>query len=78
MNVISFPQWLRLMRQSKGYSQARLASTLKVLPQTISNWETGKSKVSLTPEQTCLLCEAIECDLIQLAKASKGEIAIVD
>ena len=75
---LSFSQWFKLQRVFKDISQAHIASKLGVTPQTVSNWETGRSGVSLTPDQTYKLCVVIGCDLGQLAKAFRGEVVLTD
>lgn len=73
---ISFGQWLRLMRGQLGIPQQRIAETLQVKMQTVSNWENGKSIPSLTPEQTRAFCELLAVPLETLAKAFRGELEI--
>jgi putative transcriptional regulator len=75
---VSFGQWLKLMRDRLDVPQAKIAESLGVKSQTVSNWENGKSIPSLTPEQTRQLCDLLKVSLDTLAKAFRGEIEIND
>ena len=45
MDYIRLGQHLKSSRETKGYTQKYIADVLKVTPQTISTWETGKNKI---------------------------------
>jgi DNA-binding XRE family transcriptional regulator len=66
INVVTFPQWLLLRRRELGVNQTELAEALGVSRTTISNWETGVSKPSLSIEQTKALCNLMQCTLEDL------------
>lgn len=59
-----FGERIRILRESKGWSQTRLAEELGLSNesrQTISKWETGATSPSL--ENIINMCEKLECDV---------------
>lgn len=45
----TFGENLKNIRESLGFSQYQLAKLMKVAPQRVSEWETGKIEPSLRP-----------------------------
>lgn len=58
---------LMKLRERTGKTQRQVAEAVGVTVQTVSNWETGRRKPTLTPEQTLKLCQTLECTLEELA-----------
>ncbi len=75
---LSFGQWLKLRRDVVNISQAKIADSLGVRAQTISNWEKGVSKPNLTPDQTQILCSELNVSFEELVKAYREEVSLVD
>lgn len=73
-----FAQWFRLRRELAGVTQAQVAKTLSVRPQTVSNWEKGVSIPSLNPEQTLQLCSILNISLEELVRGFRGEVTLDD
>ncbi len=73
---LTFQQWLKLQRGIAGVSQAQIAENLGVKPQTVGNWEGGRSVPSLDPDQMWKLCDQLGVTLETLAKAFRGEISV--
>jgi DNA-binding XRE family transcriptional regulator len=63
---LTFSQWFLLKRREHGLTQDQIAEKLRVSPQTISNWEKGRSIPNLTFEQVKAFCEILECSLEQI------------
>jgi transcriptional regulator with XRE-family HTH domain len=62
---------LAKMRAEAGLTQREIALELGMTDQAVSNWEQGISIPKLTPMQTLLLCEILECSLKELVDAFK-------
>lgn len=60
---------LMKLRERSGLTQRRLAIAVDITTQTVSSWETGKRRPSLSPPQTLRLCQALNCSLEELAIA---------
>jgi len=75
---LSFPQWLKLMRDRANLSQREIAEALDVKVQTVGNWEGGRSVPKLTPDQTYRLCELLGVSLASLANGFQGEAELGD
>ncbi|VEP18931.1 conserved hypothetical protein [Hyella patelloides LEGE 07179] len=73
---LSFAQWLLWKRKSRKLSQGKIALALEVDRSTISNWENEVSIPKLDPLQTFTLCEMLDVELSELAKAFKGEFEV--
>ena len=75
---LSFAQWFRLRRELAEVTQAQVAKTLGVRPQTVSNWEKGVSSPSLNPEQTFQLGSILNISLEELVRGFRGEVTLDD
>lgn len=50
---------LRTARESANLTQAQLAARLGVDSSTVRNWETGRTRLQLSPSKTLLLCTVL-------------------
>ena len=50
----------------------QIGSDRTVTKKSISDWETGRHKPRLTPEETYMMCLVSRCSLEQLAEASRN------
>jgi len=60
---------LRKLRESTTLSQPDVAERLGVTPQTVRNWEAGRSEPSLKISQVYELCQMYQCSLLDLVEA---------
>jgi transcriptional regulator with XRE-family HTH domain len=64
------------LRKQAGLTQRQIASTLGLTDLTVRNWEAGRSKMKLEPDQMLLLCKTLDCSLEQLvSEMSDRQIA---
>lgn len=55
------------LRKRAGLTQQELADAIGLRSnQTVSNWEKNKAVPQLTPEQTLVLCQKLNCSLQDL------------
>lgn len=59
-------RWLRSQRERRGLSVREVAARLDVLPQTVYNWEAGKS--GLDDDRADQVAELLEVDVIALRR----------
>ncbi|MFM6279503.1 MAG: helix-turn-helix transcriptional regulator [Dolichospermum sp.] len=55
------------LRKQAGLTQRQIALTLGLTDLTVRNWESGRSRMKLEPNQMLLLCKTLNCSLEQLA-----------
>ncbi|ABW32799.1 helix-turn-helix transcriptional regulator [Acaryochloris marina] len=70
---IDFSEWFLLKRKRAELSQTQLANELGVKPQSIGNWENGRSIPTLNPCQVKKLCEMLNVTLEELCNAVHWE-----
>ena len=58
---------LREIRESRNLTQREVGEYLRITVQTVSNWETGRRRLTLTPRQIVQLCELFNCSVETLA-----------
>jgi transcriptional regulator with XRE-family HTH domain len=75
---LKFGEWFSLRRRQRRLSQGDVAKVLQIKPQTISNWENGKTIPNLDPDQFFRLCGLFEVTVEDLARAFRGELEIND
>lgn len=64
--AVPFPQRLREMRVSRGWSQAKLAEKAKVSEKSVKRWEAGAARPY--GENRILLAEALEVPIEELGE----------
>lgn len=75
MDYIRLGQHLKSSRETKGYTQKYIADVLKVTPQTISTWETGKNKIDIdTLEKLCSIYGISIIDALSFLELEKPTI----
>jgi len=62
---------MRELRKKAGLSIEMVAVRLNKTSSTIHNWESGRHKPNLEPNEMLLLCELYNCTLKELAEAVK-------
>ncbi|MFM6073039.1 MAG: helix-turn-helix transcriptional regulator [Dolichospermum sp.] len=55
------------LRKRAGLTQRQIALILGLTDLTVRNWESGRSRMKLEPNQMLLLCKTLNCSLEQLA-----------
>lgn len=63
---------MRELRKRAGLSVEMVAVKLNKTSSTIHNWESGRHKPNLEPDEMLDLCELYNCTLKDLAEAVKG------
>lgn len=63
---------MRELRKRAGLSVEMVAVKLNKTSSTIHNWESGRHKPNLEPNEMLHLCELYNCTLKELAEAVKG------
>lgn len=73
---LMFPDWLKVRRSMANVTQKKIAETLGVTRQTVSNWEIGTTLPTLNPEQTKNLCSVLNVSFDELAEAFSEGIKV--
>jgi len=71
--VCSSGENLANLRQKAGLTQRKLAQEMGFNVQRISNWETGRKNIVLSPAKMLKLCNLLQCGLADLAHCQAGE-----
>jgi ribosome-binding protein aMBF1 (putative translation factor) len=64
---------IRELRESKGWSQAKLAATLDVAPSTIFNWESGKFDPRFSQARELARVLEISLDDLEFAESDEAD-----
>lgn len=67
--ILMFPDWLKVRCSMANVTQKKIADSLGVTRQTVSNWEIGTTLPTLNPEQTKKLCSILNVSFDELAEA---------
>ena len=67
---------LKIARENKKITQKYVSDLLKVTPQTVSTWETGKNKIDI--ESLSKLCVLYDVSISSILQSSLGDAAEAD